>query len=115
MERAKHTIDAQGKIAGRLATQIAIWLQGKHKASYNPRIDGGDFVIVTNVKDMKFSGKKLAAKVYHSFSGYPGGIRNIKLDVLMAKNPAKALEQIVINMLPNNRLRKARLKRLTIS
>ncbi|PWB38274.1 MAG: 50S ribosomal protein L13 [Parcubacteria group bacterium] len=115
MEREKHTLDAEGKIAGRLASRVAFILQGKHKPSYQAHTDCGDIVSVTNAVGLKFSGNKLQAKTYHRYSGYPGGIRNIKLSDLMAKNPAKAFRQIVTDMLPKNRLRKNMLKRLTIS
>jgi len=115
MERNTHTIDATGKIAGRLASEIAILLQGKHKVSYQSHIDGGDKVAVTNVKQMKFSGKKLAQKVYHRTTGYPGGIRTTQLKDLMANNPAEALRKVVLNMLPKNKFRPNRMKRLIIS
>lgn len=115
MEREKHTIDAQGKIAGRLASRVAFLLQGKHKPSYQGYTDCGDMVVVTNVAGLKFSGRKLQVKTYHRYSGYPGGIRNIKLSDLMAQDPARIFRQIVTDMLPRNRLRKNMLKRLSIS
>lgn len=115
MEREKHTIDAQGKIAGRLASRVAFLLQGKHKPTYRPHTDCGDFVAISHAASIKFSGKKLQTKTYHRYSGYPGGIRNIKLSDLMAKNPERALRQIITDMLPKNRLQKNMLKRLTIS
>lgn len=114
MERNTHTIDATGKIAGRLASQIAVLLQGKHKTSYQPNIDGGDRVEVINVKQIKFSGKKLSQKIYYRTTGYPGGIRTTHLKDLMANDPTKALRKIVLNMLPKNKFRPNRMKRLNI-
>lgn len=114
MERAVHKIDASGKIAGRLASEIAFILQGKHKATYALGKDNGDFVEVTNVAEMKFSGKKIAEKVYHRTTGYPGGIRTTKLSELFAKDPAEVLRKTVKNMLPKNRLQADMLKRLII-
>jgi len=114
MERQRHTLDASGKIAGRLATQIATLLMGKNKATWQPHIDGGDFVEVTNVSEMKFSGKKITQKKYYRYSGYPGGIKTKKLDDLMQKTPNKVLQGMVKDMLPKNRLRPSMLKRLTI-
>lgn len=115
MERNIHKIDAVDKIAGRLASRIAILLQGKNKASYQPHIDCGDYVEVVNVKDIKFSGKKIAQKVYHRHSQYPGGLHTAKLQDLLPKNPALVLRKTVYNMLPKNKLRAKMLKRLTIS
>jgi len=115
MEREINNIDAQDKIAGRLASRIAFILQGKHQVGYKPHIDSGDLVIVTNVAAMKFSGRKLDKKIYYHYSGYPGGIKNRKLGDLMIKDPAKVLREMVLHMLPDNRLRKNRIKRLTIS
>lgn len=114
MERLTHKIDATDKIGGRLASEIAVLLQGKHKASYEPHIDGGDIVEVTNVKDMKFSGKKLEQKFYHRTTGYPGGIRSKQLKDMMINDPSEVLHKMVYNMLPKNRLRAHMIKRLII-
>lgn len=115
MERNTHKIDATGKIAGRLSSKIAMLLQGKNKADYQPQIDGGDTVEVSNVAAMKFSGKKLETKVYYRTTGYPGGIRNKSLKDMMAKTPDQVLRQMVRLMLPDNKLRANRIKRLKIS
>ncbi len=114
MERKTHKIDASKKIAGRLASEIAILLQGKNKASYEPHIDCGDIVEVTNVKDIKFSGKKLDTKVYYRTTGYPSGIRTKELKDLIVKDPADVLRRTIYNMLPKNKLRNNMLKRLII-
>lgn len=110
-----HKIDASGQIAGRLASQIAVLLQGKNKASYQPHIDGGDIVEIDNVKDMKFSGKKLETKVYYRTTGYPGGIRTKNLKDMMANEPAAVLKSMVYDMLPKNKLRPHMIKRLKIN
>lgn len=115
MERKTHKIDASGQIAGRLASKIAIILQGKNKASYQPHIDGGDFVEVDNVADMKFSGKKLETKVYYRTTGYPGGIRTKNLKDMMANEPAEVLKNMVYDMLPKNKLRESMIKRLKVN
>ena len=113
MARTVHTIDAEDKIAGRLASQIAVLLQGKHKPSYQPNIDGGDAVHIENVGKMRFSGKKLEKKVYHRFTGYPGGIRTTRLSELFENRPEHVLRMMVQNMLPKNKLRNGMLKRLS--
>ncbi len=115
MERELHKIDATDRIAGRLASEIAVLLQGKNKVNYQSNTDCGDLVEVTNVAKMKFSGKKLDTKVYYRHTGYPGGIRTTKLKDLMEKNPAEALRKTLYNMLPKNKLRAKMLKRLSIS
>jgi large subunit ribosomal protein L13 len=114
MERETHKIDAKDKIGGRLASEIAVLLQGKHKVSYESHIDGGDFVEISNVKDMKFSGKKLDQKLYHRYTGYPSGIRTKQLKDMMVNDPSEVLHKMVYNMLPKNRLRANMIKRLII-
>lgn len=115
MERTTHKIDATGKIAGRLASEIAVLLQGKNKVAYQSNVDCGDIVEVSNVKEMKFSGKKLATKVYYRTTGYPGGIRTKELKNLMVEDPADVLKRTIHNMLPKNKLRNNMLKRLIIN
>ena len=112
MNRQTHKIDATGKIAGRLASEIAVLLQGKNKTYYQLNIDSGDFVEVANVSAMKFSGKKLDTKVYYRNTGYPGGIRTKKLKDMMANEPNQVLRTMVYDMLPKNRLREEMIKRL---
>ena len=115
MERKLHKIDASEKIAGRLASEISLLLQGKNKVTYQPHLDCGDKVKVINVAQMKFSGKKLEQKVYYRHTGYPGGIRETKLKDLMKKDPAEVLRKTLYNMLPKNKLRAKMLKRLSIN
>ncbi|RJQ33226.1 50S ribosomal protein L13 [Candidatus Parcubacteria bacterium] len=114
MERNTHQIDAKGMIAGRLASKIAVLLQGKHKTTYQPNVDGGDIVEVSNVDKLKFSGKKLEQKLYHRTSGYPGGIKTDSLKKRMAENPGKLFHDMVKDMLPKNKLRATMIKRLII-
>ena len=114
MERKIHKIDANDQIAGRLASKIAILLQGKNKTSYQPHIDCGDSVEVSNVAKLKFTGQKLNNKVYYRHTGYPGGIRTKKLSDLMKTNPGEVLHRAVYNMLPKNKLRAKMIKRLII-
>lgn len=114
IERATHTIDATGIAMGRLATRVATILRGKNKATYQPYIDAGDRVVITNVKLMKLTGQKIKQKVYHSYSGYPGGLKTRKIADILAKNPGAALTRSVYQMLPPTRLRTGMMKRLQI-
>ena len=106
--------DAEGKILGRLAAEIVKKLMGKDKVSYTPHIDGGDFVIVTNIEKIVVTGKKLTDKVYYNHSGFPGGLRERRLEEVLAKNPKEALMLAVKRMLPKNRLGREQLTRLRI-
>lgn len=112
MKRERYIIDATGKSLGRIASEIAIILQGKHKPDFNPAKDTGDFVIVKNVEKIKFSGKKLKKKKYYFHSGYLGGLKEFTLEEMFKKDPKKVLKLAVSGMLPKNKLRKRRLKRL---
>lgn len=107
-------IDAEGKTLGRLATTIASVLRGKHKPTYTPHFDCGDFVVVTNADKVVFTGQKLKNKVYHTHSGYPGGHKQITLEKLMNKHPERVLEKAVKGMLPHNRLGDALYSKLNV-
>ena len=107
-------VDANDKILGRLATEIARRLRGKHKAEYTPHVDTGDYIVVTNVEKLRVTGRKFKDKMYYHHSGFPGGIKEISFEKLQAKQPAKILERAVKGMLPKNRLRKVRLANLYI-
>ncbi|ACZ41662.1 ribosomal protein L13 [Thermobaculum terrenum ATCC BAA-798] len=96
-------IDATGQNLGRLASEIARLLMGKHKPVYTPFLDTGDFVIVVNADKISVTGKKLQQKVYYRHSGYPGGIKATTLEAMLAKHPTRALELAVKGMLPKNR------------
>lgn len=112
IERKTHTLDATNQVLGRLASKIAQLLIGKGKESYRPNIDVGDIVIVKNTKKMKITGQKLDQKLYYHHSGYPGGLKTKKMGQVFAKNPDQVLHKAVYNMLPKNKLRKPRIKRL---
>lgn len=106
--------DADGKILGRLATQIASVLTGKAKPEYTPHLDLGDHVVVVNASKIKVTGNKLTDKIYYNYSGYPGGMKERTLQEQMDKNPAEAVKIAVWGMLPKNKLRKQRIKKLHV-
>ena len=110
--RQTHIIDATGKVLGRLASQIAILLMGKHKPDYDPSKDMGDFVIVRNVNKIKITGKKLEKEKYYRHSGYLGGLREIPMKKIFQEKPEFILKKAVYGMLPKNKLRKRMIKRL---
>lgn len=114
-ERKTYTVDATNKIVGRLATDIARHLMGKTSAAYQPHVDAGDNVVVTNVAKMVVTGRKMDEKLYHRHTGYPGGIRTKTMGEMWSKDPASVLEAAVSRMLPKNKHRKPRLLRLKIS
>jgi len=112
MQRETHTIDATGKVLGRLAAEIAVLLRGKHKSDFAPYKDIGDIIIVKNVAQLRFTGKKMEQKKYYRHSGYLGGLKEISLKELFAKNPAEVFKKAVFGMLPSNKLRVKMIKRL---
>jgi len=112
MKRNTHTIDASGKVLGRLATQIAVLLRGKHKPEFVPYQDIGDFVIVKNVDKIKITGKKMEQKKYYKHSGFLGGLKETPLKTLLKKKPQEVLKRAVYGMLPKNKLRPQQIKRL---
>lgn len=113
-ERKYYQIDAQGKVLGRLATEIVKFLSGKNKVSYTPNIDGGDFVVVTNSDGVIVTGNKSEDKKYYRFSGYPGGIKEINFEKQLKKDSRKIIEAAVKGMLPKNKLSRAMMTRLLI-
>ncbi len=114
IERKWFLVDARGLTLGRLCSKIAIILIGKHKSDYTPHVDCGDFVVVLNADKFKVTGKKLKEKLYYSHSLYPGGIKTATLEQVLQKSPAKIIQHGVSGMLPKNRLRPKRLKRLKL-
>lgn len=104
IERKWYVIDASGQTLGRLASEVASILRGKHKPTYTPHVDTGDFVIVINADKIVLSGNKLDQKMYRRHSGYPGGLKEMTYRNLLAKKPEKAIEIAVKGMLPKNRL-----------
>lgn len=114
VERKWHIIDAEGQIVGRLGTRVASVLRGKHKASYTPHIDTGDYVIVINAEKVRFTGNKLNDKIYQRYSGYPGGQRERTAKEMLDKKPIAIVEAAVRGMLPKNRLGRAMFKKLFV-
>lgn len=114
IERRWHVIDASGQTLGKLATQVANLLMGKHKPIYTPHMDTGDFVIVLNATKVKVTGKKPKQKIYYRHSGYPGGIKAETYEELMAAHPTRVIEHAVKGMLPHNRLGRAMYKKLKV-
>lgn len=105
-------IDATNKTLGRLSSKISKILQGKHKVNFSPEKTSKEIVEVKNVDKIKISGKKLQQKIYYRHSGYPGGLKKITLKELFKKKPNEVLKRAVFGMLPKNKLRKRRIKRL---
>jgi large subunit ribosomal protein L13 len=102
-----HVIDAADQTLGRLATQVAILLRGKHKPVYSPHLDMGDYVIVVNADKIRVTGRKRQQKIYYRHSTYPGGLKMETLEKLLARQPARVIERAVKGMLPHNRLGRA--------
>ena len=107
-------VDAENKILGRLAAQVAHRLRGKHKPEFAPHMDNGDFIVVVNCEKIAVTGKKLLDKKYYHHSGYPGGIKDIALGKLLERKPEEVFRHAVRGMLPKNRLGRALLKKLKI-
>ena len=112
--RQWHVIDAEGAILGRLATEIATLLRGKHKPIWAPHVDTGDHVIVINASKLAFDPRKAQQKLYHRHSGYPGGIRTENLEHMLARNPEKVVRLAVRRMLPKGPLGRQQLKKLRV-
>lgn len=107
-----YLVDAKGKTLGRLASEIAKIISGKNKPEYSPAMDTGDYVVVINAGEIKFTGKKLNHKLYRYHTGFPGGLKEVQYSELMAKKPTKALELAVKGMLPKNSLGRQMFKKL---
>jgi large subunit ribosomal protein L13 len=112
--RKWYVIDAEGHILGRLASEVARRLRGKHKPVYTPYMDAGDFVIVVNAGKVSLTGKKLSDKVYYHYSGYPGGLKKTYAGKLLKDSPEKVLIYAVKGMLPKNSLGRSMLKKLKV-
>lgn len=115
IRRVKHEIDAEGAVLGRLATEVATLLMGKHKPEFSTHMDMGDIVEVKNASKVKLTGLKDIQKVYRSHSGFPGGFKEVTVAKLRAEQPEKIIEFAVAGMLPKNRLQSKRMKRLTVT
>jgi len=109
-----YLIDAQDRVLGRVATKIANILRGKEKAIFSPHVDTGDFVIVVNAEKIRLTGNKLAGKVYYHHSGYPGGLKAVTAEKLLAKRPEELLRRAVRGMLPKNKLGSKIFKKLKV-
>jgi large subunit ribosomal protein L13 len=112
--RQWYVVDATGQTLGRLATQIANVLKGKHKPIYTPSMDCGDFVVVVNAGKIKVTGRKLDQKVYYRFSGYPSGLSETSLRDQLKDHPERVIEAAVLGMLNRNRLRRQLIKKLKV-
>ncbi|MFQ6000411.1 MAG: 50S ribosomal protein L13 [Anaerolineae bacterium] len=114
IERRWYVVDAEGKILGRLASEVAKILRGKHKPYFTPHLDTGDYVIVINAAKIRVTGKKLDDKIYYRHSGYPGGLRSTTLAEMLKKRPTRVIRLAVWGMLPHNRLGRAMMRKLKI-
>ena len=114
IKREWHVIDASDKILGRLATEVAKLLMGKHKPMFCRNLDVGDFVVVLNAEKVRVSGDKARQKVYYRHSGYPGGLKSVTFEKLMQTHPTRAVEYAVKGMLPHNRLGASIIKKLKV-
>ena len=112
--RQWHLIDAKGQVLGRMATRVATLLRGKHKPTFTPYLDEGDFVVVINAADVKLTGDKLNQKVAYSHSMYPGGLKLVPYSRIMAECPERAIEKAVSSMLSKSKLRERMMTRLKV-
>lgn len=113
-QRRWYIVDAEGKVLGRMATEIARVLRGKHKPTFSPHVDAGDFVIVVNAKRVKLTGAKETDKRYYRHTGYPGGLRVASLPEMREKKPEAVVRLAVKGMLPKNRLGRGQLNKLKV-
>jgi len=114
VQRDWYVVDATGKTLGRLASEIAKILMGKHKPTYTPHVDGGDFVVVINAEKIHATGKKLDKKIYYKHTLYPGGLKETTLRKMLQEKPEEVIRLAVRGMLPKNKLRDRRMKRLKV-
>ena len=114
IKREWHVIDASGQILGRMATEIAQLLKGKHKPTYTRNLDTGDFVIVINAEKVRVTGNKAKQKIYYRHSGYPGGLKEVTFERMIEKHPVRVVEHAVRGMLPKNALGRAMFRKLKV-
>ena len=114
IKRQWHVIDASGKVLGKVATQAAGLLMGKHKPIFSRNLDSGDFVVIINADKVRLTGNKAKQKTYYRHSGYPGGLKSINLEKMLETNPTRVIEYAVKGMLPKNRLRAGMMKKLRV-
>mgnify|MGYP002633260231 CR=1 FL=1 len=113
-DRNWYVVDASEYELGRLATRLATVLRGKHKPTFTPHVDTGDFVVVVNAGKVKLTGRKMSQKLYHRYSGYPGGLKSVSAEKVLDTDPERAIRQAVKGMLPKNRLSRQVIKKLKI-
>ena len=114
VEHDWYVVDAENQTLGRLAAAVARRLRGKHKASYTPHVDTGDFIVVVNAEKVRVTGKKRTDKVYYRHSGYPGGIKAARFEEMIVKHPERVIENAVKGMLPRNPLGRAVFRKLKV-
>ena len=114
IKRDWYVVDATDKVLGRLATEIARRLRGKHKPQFTPHMDTGDYIVVVNAEKIKVTGNKMRDKIYYSHSGWPGGLKQISFEKLQQKSPATIIERAVKGMLPKGPLGRAMFKKLKV-
>jgi large subunit ribosomal protein L13 len=114
IRRERHVIDAKDRVLGRLATEVARLLMGKHKPMFSRNLDVGDYVVVINADKVRVTGNKAEQKTYYRHSGYPGGLKSINFEKLMQTNPTRVVEQAIRGMLPHTRLGASTMKKLKV-
>ena len=114
VERAWFVIDAESQVLGRLATEVARRLRGKHKAAYTPHVDTGDYIVVVNAEKVRVTGKKATDKTYYRHTGYPGGSKATRFENMIEKHPERVIEKAVKGMLPRNPLGRAAFRKLKV-
>ena len=114
VDQAWLLVDAEGQTLGRMATEIAVRLRGKHKPEFTSHIDTGDFVVVVNAEKVQVTGNKAKDKIYHAHSGYPGGLKSISFEKLIDRAPERVIQSAVKGMLPKNALGRAMFKKLKV-
>jgi large subunit ribosomal protein L13 len=114
VRREWHLVDATDKTLGRLATEVASRLRGKHKPIYTPHVDTGDYIVIVNAEKIKVTGNKMEDKIYHHHTGYIGNLKSIPLNKLLDKHPERVIEKAVKGMLPKNKLGRAMYKKLHV-
>lgn len=114
VEREWYLVDADGKTLGRIATEIARRLRGKHKPEYTPHVDTGDYIVVINAEKIRVSGRKATDKMYYNHSGFPGGMKSISFDKLIDKAPERVIQRAVKGMLPKNPLGRSMFRKLKV-
>ncbi len=114
IKRIWYLLDAKGKVLGRIATAVAVILRGKHKAIFTPHVDCGDYVVIINARDVRVTGTKMQDKLYKRYSGYPSGLRQTPLEIMLKTKPEEVLRQAVKGMIPKGPLGRDVLKKLKV-